>query len=568
MNVLGINSVYHESAAAIVVDGVLVAACEEERFNRRKHAKPACVGNPHHMPEQAIRACLRQARIGASEIDAVAYSFSPDLRRNNFAPDPLSLPGDWGDPVGECTFLSGLDEVGAALSRVLGRDVTQILRFVPHHLAHAASAFYPSGFEEAAILVVDGIGESACSTLARAEGSSIKLIETVGYPHSLGFLWEKISSYLGFTEYDACKTMGLAAYGDPSVFAQQFSELIQVGEEGYAVNAEAMRFRLPDFDRLEALFGFPRAREGFWQRHHADVAAALQSATDAAVGALLRRLQRIAPSERLCLAGGVGLNCVTNTRINAAGGYREIFIPSAPHDSGTAIGAGLAAHYAQNGHCRVGFEPTPYLGPEFDDDEIAAALEEADLDAHRANSPAREAARMIADGLVVGWFQGRMEFGPRALGNRSLLADPRRPEMRDILNHKVKHRENFRPFAPSVLAEEADDWFDLGKPSAGHEYMLFACPAREGRRDRIPAVLHHDGTARLHVVRRQANPLFHEVIASFREATGVPLVLNTSFNDSEPIVCTPAQAIATFKKTKIDVLILGDFVVVREAQHG
>ncbi|MEY9519892.1 carbamoyltransferase [Bradyrhizobium japonicum] len=565
MNILGINSVYHESAAAVVVDGIVEAACEEERFNRHKHAKPADVCNPHEMPEEAIRSCLRQAGIEAGDVEAVAYSFSPKERRKKFAPDPLSVPGQWGDIHGERTFQSRLDEVAGAVSRVLKRDATDILHFVPHHLAHAASSYYPSGFDAAAILVVDGIGESACSTLACAEGDSIRILEEIEYPHSIGFLWEKISTYLGFSEYDACKTMGLAAYGNPMTFADQFASLIAVGEEGYAVDAEKMRFRLPDFSGLESAFGVERNLSGVLQTHHADVAAALQSATDAAVTALLRRLRRLVPFDQLCVAGGVGLNCVTNALINDGRRYREIYIPPAPHDSGTAIGAALLLHHATVRGRRDLNTPTPYLGPEFGDQEIISALNEVGLKPRRSGSVAKEAASMIAEGRVVAWFQGRMEFGPRALGNRSLLADPRRPEMRQVLNGKVKHREDFRPFAPSVLAEYAEEWFELGTPSISHEYMLFACPARSDGRDRIPAVLHCDGTARLQIVRQASNPLFHEVISSFHKMTGVPLVLNTSFNDSEPIVCTPAQAVATFQKTKIDALFIGNFVVTREA---
>lgn len=320
MKVLGINSVFHESAAALVVDGTVVAACEEERFNRIKHAKPARVNNPHHLPEEAIRCCLKQAEVQASDIDLVAYSFNPELRRTNFRLDPLSVPGEWGDGNGECTFLSRLDDVRNAVDGVLGRHLVDALCFVPHHLAHAASAYYPSGFDAAAILVVDGIGESACSTFARGEGVTIHSLESIEYPHSLGFLWEKISTYLGFSEYDACKTMGLAAYGAPDVFADQFATLINVTEEGYAIDAETMRFRLPDVSGLEALLGPAREPGVALLPRHAHVAAALQAATDAAVSALLRRLKRLAPAERLCLAGGVGLNCVTNTLINKAGG--------------------------------------------------------------------------------------------------------------------------------------------------------------------------------------------------------------------------------------------------------
>jgi carbamoyltransferase len=289
----------------------------------------------------------------------------------------------------------------------------------------------------------------------------------------------------------------------------------------------------------------------------------LQAATDEAVVALLRRLERSVGKAPLCIAGGVALNCVTNTVIRQSG-FSDVFIPSAPHDAGTAIGAALAVHCSEPGARPAKGAATPYLGPEFAEREVLAAVKAAGLDARKSRDAARDAADMIADGNIVGWFQGRMEFGPRALGNRSLLADPRRSDTRATLNRRVKHREDFRPFAPSVLAERADEWFDVGPPLASHEYMLFACPAKAGYRDRIPAVVHEDGTARVQLVRREANPRFHKLISRFFARTGVPLVLNTSFNDSEPIVCTPAHAIATFRGTGIDALFMGDIYLTAQ----
>jgi carbamoyltransferase len=448
----------------------------------------------------------------------------------------------------------------AGLRRKLGRAV----KFVPHHLAHAASAYYPSGFDPSAILVVDGIGEAACSTLARGEGSRIETIETFSYPHSLGFLWEQASIYLGFSMYDAAKVMGLAAYGDPDVYRQQLASVIKVSEDSYEVDLGALGF--PSFNPpgFEPLLGPGRKEEEEILPRHMDFAATLQVVTDAAVVALLRRLERSVKADRLCVAGGVALNCVTNELIRKASSVSEIFIPSAPYDAGTAIGAALAVHCAERRTKPPPSGATPYLGPQFDERKVLAAVKDAGLTARRSKDPAREAADMIADGNIVGWFQGRMEFGPRALGNRSLLADPRRPDTRPILNRMVKHREDFRPFAPSVRAERADEWFELGPHLASHEYMLFACPTKAGRGERILAVIHHDGTARVQLVRREANPRFHELISRFYARTGVPLVLNTSFNDSEPIVCTPAHAIATFRKAGIDALFMGDFYLTSQ----
>jgi carbamoyltransferase len=464
----------------------------------------------------------------------------------------------------EPEFLRCLGEVGDAAGTILRRKLGRAVKFVPHHLAHAASAYYPSGFDPAAILVIDGIGEAACSTLARGEGSQIETLETFSYPHSLGFLWEQASIYLGFSMYDAAKVMGLAAYGDPDVYRQQLASVIQVSEDSYQVDLGALGFPSFDAPGFERLLGPSRKEEEEILPRHMDFAATLQEVTDAAVVALLRRLERSVNADRLCVAGGVALNCVTNELIRKASSFSEIFIPSAPHDAGTATGAALAVYCAERGKKPPPSGATPYLGPQFDERKVLAAIKEAGLVPRRSTNAAREAADMIADGNIVGWFQGRMEFGPRALGNRSLLADPRRPDTRPILNRMVKHREDFRPFAPSVLAEHADEWFDVGSHLASHEYMLFACPTKAGRGERIPAVIHEDGTARVQLVRREANPRFHELISHFFARTGVPLVLNTSFNDSEPIVCTPAHAIATFRKAGIDALFMGDICLTSQ----
>jgi carbamoyltransferase len=333
---------------------------------------------------------------------------------------------------------------------------------------------------------------------------------------------------------------------------------MHVGKEDYAVDPEAIGFQSAKSSRIETLLGSPRDPAMELLPRHADIAAALQEATTAAVMALVRRLKRKVPLDNLCFAGGVALNCVTNELVRQSGDFSDVFIPSAPHDAGTAVGAAFAVHCAKQKSPPERGNSTPFLGPAFNRREILAAVKSAGLTPRRSKSPARDAADMVADGKIVAWFQGRMEFGPRALGNRSLLADPRRPDMRNILNQMVKHREDFRPFAPSVLAERADEWFEVGAHSTSHEFMLFACGVKAERRDRIPAVLHQDGSARLQLVRRESNPRFHELISCFFARTGVPLVINTSFNDSEPIVCTPTDAIVTFRKSGIDALFMDD----------
>jgi carbamoyltransferase len=554
LNILGVNSVYHESAAALLIDGKLVAAAEEERFNRIKHGKIADFDNPHQFPERAIRYCLKHAGLIGKDIDHVAFSFNPKQRRARYR-------AEWWDPRLEETFQLRLGQVHGIAEELLERKLSQRFHFVPHHLAHAASAYFPSTFDGAAILSIDGIGEVAGSMLAKASGTRIQAIETFDYPNSLGFLWEVISDYLGFSNYDASKVMGLAAYGDPAVFRGKFQSMLRVGKEDYAVDPSLIGFQPDKLYRLQSLVGQGRYPDSEIQPRHADIAAALQEATNAAVLALVRRLKRKTRSDKLCLTGGVALNCVTNGLVKQSGEFSEVFIPSAPHDAGTAIGAALIVHCAKHKRPPQRGHATPYLGPAFKARDILAAVEQAGLKARRSKAPAREAADMIADGKIVAWFQGRMEFGPRALGNRSLLADPRRPDMRNILNQKVKHREDFRPFAPSVMAEHADDWFEVGTHSTSHEFMLFACPVKAGRRDHIPAVVHHDGSARVQLVSRTSNPRFHALLSCFHAKTGVPVVVNTSFNDSEPIVCTPTDAIVTFRKSGIDALFMDDVVL-------
>jgi carbamoyltransferase len=560
LNILGINSVYHESAAALLVDGALVVAAEEERFNRIKHGKSADFDNPHQLPERAIRFCLKQAGLEPGDIDHVAYSFSPKMREAQYR-------AEWWDPRLEEMFRTRMGQVRGAFDELFDRKLGAGFHFVSHHMAHAWSAFVPSGFDRAAILAIDGIGETAGSFLAKAEGTRIHSVETFDYPHSLGFLWEVMSTHLGFSNYDASKVMGLAAYGNPEVFRRAFEPVLQVAKDTYAVSPDFLGFNANNFGKLDALFGPPRYMDAEIEPRHADIASALQEATDRAVMALVRRLKRKVPFEKLCLAGGVALNCVTNEIVRRSGEFADVFIPSAPHDAGTAIGAAYAVCAAkQKSPPKLGIA-TPYLGPSFKRHEVQAAVKSAGLVAKQSKSAARDAAKMIADGKIVAWFQGRMEFGPRALGNRSLLADPRRPDMRTILNQKVKHREDFRPFAPSVMAEHAEEWFELGGAQAvSHGFMLFACGVKPEQRSRIPAVVHQDGSARVQIVSRKLNPAFHELLSAFYAKTGVPIAINTSFNDSEPIVCTPSDAIVTFRKSGIDALFMGDIYLTAQTR--
>jgi carbamoyltransferase len=552
VNILGINSVYHDTAAALLVDGKLVVAVEEERFNRIPHAKFPSVDNPHQLPERAIRFCLKYAGLTADDIDHVGFSFDPQLRHKRFRREW------WENPRMEDVFHLRLGQVRGVTEELFGRRLGPKFHFVSHHLAHAASAYYPSTFDRAAILVIDGIGETATTTLWKGSGAKIEPIETFEYPHSLGFVWEVFCSHLGFPPYDASKLMGLAAYGNPEIYRSALQEMIRVGKDSYSVDPEAIGLQSAKSSRIESLLGPPRESGKQLLPQHADIAASLQEATNGTILALVRRLKRKVPFERLCFAGGVALNCVTNDLVKKSGEFSDVFIPSAPHDAGTAMGAAYAVHSAKDKKPLERGNATPYLGPSFKRSEILAAVESAGLKPRPSKSAPHDAADLIAAGKIVAWFQGRMEFGPRALGNRSLLADPRRAEMRNILNQMVKHREDFRPFAPSVMAEHADEWFEVGPHTKSHEFMLFACPVRAGFAEKIPAVLHTDGSARIQLVRRESNPRFHALLSRFYEKTGVPLVVNTSFNDSEPIVCEPMDAIITFRKSGIDALFMDD----------
>jgi carbamoyltransferase len=561
MKILGVNCAYHDSAACIVVDRTIVAAAEEERFTRRKHAKIARLDNPDEIPLHAIRFCLEEAGIEPGQIDHIGYSLDPERRRRNADFVDRVVEGSWGSRSGEEQFYRHVQRVPEAL-RALG--LTGRFHWLAHHLCHAASAFYCSPFAEAGMLTLDGIGETTSTVLALAGPGGIRPWKEIEYPASIGFLWERFAKFLGFGEYDACKIMSLGAFGDATAFRPLLDRLAWPLRDGsFAMDGSLLCFRVEDYAPLENLLGMRRRKlheplEG----RHMDLAAALQEKTDELVLALARALHGVSPSENLCLAGGVALNCLSNRKLLEEGPFRNLFVQPAANDAGTALGAALALS-AQLGEARVAGLESCCLGPEYSAQAIQAALQRRGASYKRVDSIEWEAARLIAAGAVVAWFQGRMEFGPRALGSRSLLADPRDPATAQDLNLRIKHRESFRPFAASVLDEEAEEWFEIQRRSAASDFMLIAYPARAEVRERVPAVLHVDGTSRIQTVRRSASPRYHRLISCFRDLTGVPMLLNTSFNDSEPIACTPDDALDTFQKTQIDHLAIGDFMVSR-----
>lgn len=569
--ILGINAVYHEPAACLIRGPELVAIAEEERFNRIKHGKKALTDNPDEFPLQSIEFCLRQAGIEMGDVAHIGYSAVPvEFERRRAALATGAYGDEWLDDAEWERGQLALERVPAALEALgfKGR-----FHWVDHHLAHAASAYYPSPFEDAAVLSVDGTGEFDTAVIYHGSGRHLTRLQGVPYPHSIGLLWEVLSIYLGFGVYDAAKVMGLASYGDPNRFIERFRRILRAGPDGtFVIDHDMVRFGHLEYyppraylDGLERFLDVKRRspRDPLEQVHE-DIAAALQTLTNEIVLHMVEYAHRQTGAENLCLAGGVALNCVANGHVFENGPFQRLYVQPTAHDAGTAIGAAYWIHHAVLGDDARGVMDHAYWGPSYDDARIVEALEAHGLPHRLSESIESDVASLIAQDKIVAFFQGRMETGPRALGNRSLLANPINRDMRDILNAKVKHREYFRPLAPSVLAEEAEAWFDIQKPTSAADFMLMTYPARIEKRDRIPAVVHTDGSSRIQVVRRETNPRYHKVIEAFRAITGVPVVLNTSFNDQEPIVCTPEDAINTFLKTEIDALALGDRLVLKE----
>ncbi|MCW3466352.1 carbamoyltransferase family protein [Chitinophaga nivalis] len=565
LKILGVNAAYHESSASLLVDGQLIASIEEERMNRVKHAKPALIDNPDELPVDAIMECLRIAELSLSDVDIVAFSFDPKRRMALHAnmTDPTT-PGDWGTPAGEYLFCSQLLSVPEKFRRLGFKGQ---FHWVEHAKAHAASAFYPAPFEDAAILSIDGIGEIESVLLAHGKKDTITPLKQIVYPNSLGFLWEKMAKYLGHSEYDACKVMSLASFGNPAIYEDSFRSFIKISEDDFEIDPLVILFRIEDYAPLEKLFGLPRRKaDEPLRQEHMDIAAALQQLTTTILLNLTRHLHALTGSSALCLAGGVALNCVANRVLFEEGPFEHIYIQPAANDAGTSLGAALFTHY--NIYGGDNYQPFElkhtYLGPGYSDEEIGYTLKGLGVNFEYLDNIETTVAGLISEGKVVGWFQGNMEFGPRALGNRSLLADPRNPDMVKRMNRLVKHREDHRPFCPSVLEEDAANWFEIRKDALASRFMLMAYPVNPAKREQIPAVVHVDGTCRIQQVQATTNPKYHQLISEFKKITGVPVLLNTSFNDREPIVCTPDDAIRTFLKTKIDYLAIGNFLLKKE----
>jgi len=572
-HILGINAYHGDAAAALVVDGQLVAAVEEERFNRIKHWAG--------FPDQSIRYCLKEAGIGPRNLDHVAISFNPQanlLRRLGFVVCHFPSPRAVLDRIKRQGKTLGLEDQFAAAVACQRNDIKARFHRIEHHQTHVAAGFLISPFSDAAILSIDGMGDFTSTLTAYGAETSWKELERVYFPHSLGYLYTAMTMYLGFPNYgDEYKVMGLAPYGEPE-FADQLRRMIHPQGDVFELNLDYFTHHKQGIrmtwnngaptiapfhsERLERELGPMRRKDDEVTRRHENIAKSLQVVTEEIILHLLERLHFRTKCRNICLTGGVAMNSVANGKVTRQTPFESVYIPAGAADNGTSFGAAFHVWNRTLGRPRVFVQDHAYWGSSFDNDACAAAIRAAGLpyQSFGQTDLIDRTTDILLDGKVAGWFQGRMEFGARALGNRTLLADPRRADMRDIINLRIKFREKFRPFAPSILEEQVSEWFEINEPTP---FMEKVFPIRSEKRSQIPAVTHVDGSGRLQTVSKRTNPVYHALISRFYEKTGVPIVLNTSLNENEPIVQTPAEAIDCFLRTEMDALILGDHLIDR-----
>ncbi|MDD2706454.1 MAG: carbamoyltransferase C-terminal domain-containing protein [Verrucomicrobiae bacterium] len=570
MKILGLNAYHGDAAACLVVDGKLVAAAEEERFNRKKH----CAG----FPKMAIGWCLKEGGLALGELDHIGVSRRPfaNWRAKIFSRLRLlgNSPGRLLERVRSSARAQSFErDLAAAFPEQVSR-LRARLHHVEHHLAHAASSFLVSPFDEAAILSVDGFGDYASLLMGHGKGNRMDVLRRVEFPHSLGLFYTAMTQWLGFPHYgDEGKVMALAAFAKPALMEQMRGILQSDPENLFRLNLDCFCHHTggvemswndgsPSVGRvfsphLEELLGPARMSGEELTPHHYAVAASMQARLEEVMFEICRELHRLTGSPNLALSGGVALNGVVNGMISEKTPFRDLYIQPAAADSGTALGVAFYIQHQVLEEARSFHMADAFVGPEYGEEECAAALRAAGIEFRREEEIEKAAARLLEAGKIVGWFQGRMEFGPRALGNRSILAHPGLSDMKAAINARIKHREPFRPFAPSVLAEAAEEYFGPRLPSP---FMLMVYPFLKEKLGRVPAVAHVDGTGRLQTVSRESNPRYHKLIEEFRRLTGIPMLLNTSFNDSEPIVCTPQDAIACYRHSHMDVLVLGNLI--------
>jgi carbamoyltransferase len=578
--VLGLNAYHGDSAACLMRDGRLIAAAEEERFRRIKHWAG--------FPTEAIRYCLAEAGASLSDVAHVAINRDPRANFMRKVAYGLARRPDLGFVIGRLRNARKWAGVAEALAEAFpAQPFRGQIHAIEHHLAHLASAFLVSPFQDATVVSVDGFGDFSSAAWGVGRGERLTIEGRVRFPHSLGIFYQALTQYLGFPHYgDEYKVMGLAPYGEPR-FLPEMEKLVRLQEDGgFSLDLRYFRHHRGEASyewqggapeagilyspALEALLGPARPPDAPLEQHHRDIARSVQAMFEAAVFNLYRALHARHGLEAIAIAGGCGFNSVANGRLYRATPFKRAYVQAAAGDAGGAIGAALVvAHRVEGGGARAVMDHA-YWGPGFDHEALAAALRAREQEladkrcivesAESESELCRETAEAIADGKVVGWFQGRMEWGPRALGNRSILGDPRRTDMKDILNLKIKRRESFRPFAPAILREEVGAWFETDDDVP---FMMKVFQIKPERQPLIPAVTHVDGSGRLQTVRAESNPRFHRLIATFGATTGVPILLNTSFNENEPVVCRPEEAIDCFLRTDMDMLALGDFVVTR-----
>ncbi|MEJ2744415.1 MAG: carbamoyltransferase [bacterium] len=579
MNILGISCFYHDAAAALCVDGTIVAAAEEERFSRKKH--------DFGFPKNAINFCLDFAGLKVSDLDYIVFYEKPFIKMER-----LLLTYIATFPKSLRSFVSAMPvwikdkmHIPSIIKKETGYEGT--ILYTDHHISHAASCFLCSPFEEAAILTIDGVGEWNTAARGVGRGNQVELTHEINFPHSLGLLYSAFTGYLGFRVNDGeYKVMGMAPYGVPR-YVDQVKQLVHINDDGsFKLNMDyfAYHYKLENLTpKFIELFGPPRPPESVfyterlypnkdlpgWDEAYArncqrfaDIAHSIQDVTEEALLKTAEFIHRETGMDHLCLAGGVALNCVANGEVLRKAPFKDIWIQPGAGDSGGAIGAALYVYNTVLGKPRTWAMKHGYLGPSFDEEAIRKWLDEHDIPykEYPEGELPKAVAKLVAEENVVGFYHGRMEFGPRALGARSILADPRNPRMRDILNAKIKHREQFRPFAPAVLVEKAEEYFNIGCKDA--PYMLLVGEVRPDKRKAIPAVTHADNTARPQTVRRETNPRYYDIIAEFEKLTGVPVIINTSFNvRGEPIVLTPYEAYRCFATTDMDYVVLERFIV-------
>jgi carbamoyltransferase len=577
MNILGINAYHGNASAAIVCEGRLVAAVEEERFNRVKYAAG--------FPAQAIRYCLREAGLELKDIDHVAVPRNPFARLGRKLFYAMRMPSFARERV---KVLQKFTAIPEALAQAFDTDPAGIaakFHRIEHHQAHLASAFFVSPFERAALLSADGLGDFASTMWGTGEGRRMNIDGTIAFPHSLGLFYSAVTQYLGFLKFDdEYKVMGLAAYGEAE-HLEAFRDIVRANGDGFRLGLDyfthhrsgpemswAAADKTPTMGKMfseamERRLGPRRNPEEPLEQRHRNLASALQARLEEVYLGMLKRLAERTGLKAVCLAGGVAFNCVANGKIFDATGFEQVYVHPAAGDGGLAVGAAFFVWHQIFGKPRSFVMDHAYWGPGYTRDETGRAIDASGVrqngwrvDELAEDNLMQRTAAIVADGKILGWFQGRAEWGPRALGNRSIVADPRRPEMKEILNQRIKHREIFRPFAPSILAESTGEWFEKSHPSP---FMTLAYSVRPEKREKIPAPTHVDGTGRLQTVTRDANPRYWSLIKAFEQLTGVPVVLNTSFNDNEPIVCRPEEALDCFQRTQMDALVLGDFLITR-----